>query len=104
MLRSCRLCVFHESVPIFIMDTLHSVIAIGMKRSLPVTVALGPTATVATPADLKDAVGAIAGTAISEHVGAIMNYSYLGPIHNLDMDIPSQALSSPADFPGVRVF
>lgn len=86
------------------METLHSVIAIGMKRSLPVTVALGPNAAIATPADLKQAVGAIAGAAISEHVGAIMNYSYLGQIHNLDIDVPPSALSSPAEFPGVRVF
>ena len=86
------------------MDTLHSVIAIGMKRSLPVTVALAADAAIATPDDLKQAVAAIAGTEISEQVGAIMNYSYLGQIHNLDIDIPSSARSSPVEFPGVRIF
>ena len=86
------------------MDTLHSIIAIGMKCSLPVHVALGPDATIARPADLKDAVGAIAGSAISEHVGAIMSYKNLGPIENLHIDVPESALSAPAKFPGVRVF
>lgn len=86
------------------MDTLHSVIAIGTERSLPVTVALAADAAIATHGDIKKAVAAIAGTEISAHVGAIMNYSYVGQIHNLDIDVPSTALSSPGGFPGVRVF
>jgi uncharacterized protein YraI len=86
------------------MDTLHSVIAIGTERSLPVTVAVAADAALEARGDLKAAVAAIAGTEISAHVGAIMNYSYLGQIHNLDIDVPPAALSSPAEFPGVRVF
>lgn len=86
------------------MDALHSVIAIGSERSLPVTVALAADAAMATQGDIKQAVAAIAGTEISARVGAIMNYSYLGQIHNLDIDVPPTALSSPAEFPGVRVF
>jgi len=86
------------------MDTLHSVIAIGTERSLPITVALAADAAIATRGDIKEAVAAIAGTEISARVGAIMNYSYLGQIHNLDIDVPPAALSSPGNFPGVRVF
>jgi hypothetical protein len=93
-----------EDVADSLMDKLHSVIAIGMKRSLPVTVALAPDAAITTPAELKEAVGAIAGVEISQQVGDIINYSYLGEIHNLDIEVPSGALSSPSRFLGVRVF
>jgi hypothetical protein len=75
-----------------------------MRRSLPVGIALTPDATVSTPAELKEAVSSIAGAQISQQVGDIMCYSHLTEIDNLDMAIPSGALTSPSRFPGVHVF
>jgi hypothetical protein len=49
---------------------------------LPVTVALTSDAIVTTPAELKEAVSVIAGAAISQRVGNIMDYCHLGEIAN----------------------
>ena len=83
---------------------MNYLLAIGMKRSLPVAIALTPDATVTTRGEVKEAVSAIAGAEISEQVGELMCYSHLTEINNLDIAIPSGALSSPSQFPGVHVF
>ncbi len=78
--------------------------AIGMKRSLPIAVALTPDATVSTPADLEQAISSIAGAEISQQVGDLMCYARLKHVDNLDIDIPPRALSSVSQFPGVYIF
>ena len=86
------------------MHKLYSLVAIGMKRSLPVAVALTPDATVSTRAELEQAVSAIAGAEIFRQAGDLMCYTRVREINNLELDIPSGALSSVSEFPGVYIF
>lgn len=102
--RTPSTCAITEDMPDSTMHTLYSLIAIGMKRSLPIAVALTPDATVSTRGELKQAVSAIAGAALSQQVGDLMCYARLTQIDNLDIDIPAGALSSVSQFPGVYIF